>query len=363
MKATFKREPLLAAFQIVSTAVPAKSSKPILCNIRLEIGENQALLYGTDTEVGIQATIKDVDSCEPGTVLLDCDKLGSILKSVPDETISFSSTEKGILIRGGKSKFNMPTANPLEFPSFPVIASDKYHAVPSTAFKTMLQRVQFCCDGGGRQATDGVLLECNDGELIVVGASSSHGAMMSVKAESANHLVPKSVIPRKSLPMAIKASQGETTYITCTDNNVFLRSEGCVAFIRLMEGEFPNWRKGVNYQMPKGTVSLELKTDELSLAVNQACIIGTDDNGLLFTLQDNKLLIEGTGNGEASAEVSVTYEGPMASVCLKKTNTQHLLRSVSGNPNVTFQLFGREYPAKMNTADGFNYVASPMRTK
>lgn len=110
------RASLQTAFQIVSGVVPTRTPKEILKNVKLEVGNNQATLIGTDQEVGIRYQIPGVETNSSGETLLPTSRVISILRELTDEHVDFSITEDRVEIRSGHSKFQLSAEDPAEFP-------------------------------------------------------------------------------------------------------------------------------------------------------------------------------------------------------------------------------------------------------
>ena len=70
MKITFEREKFHAAFQTAAAVAPARSPKPILQNVKLEVAADGATLMATDLEVGIRISVPGVMVETPGNAVL-----------------------------------------------------------------------------------------------------------------------------------------------------------------------------------------------------------------------------------------------------------------------------------------------------
>jgi DNA polymerase-3 subunit beta len=80
MKITCNREKMLHAFQTVAAIAPARSPKPILQNVKLEVTKDKATLMATDLEVGIRYEVTGVETDTPGAAVLPVGRFGSILR-------------------------------------------------------------------------------------------------------------------------------------------------------------------------------------------------------------------------------------------------------------------------------------------
>ena len=112
MKITCEREKFAAAFQTVAAIAPARSPKPILQNVKLEVAKDKATLMATDLEVGIRYEVAGVEVDTPGAAVLPVARFGSILRESSDATFRIEAGSDGTTIRGERSQFKLPVGKP-----------------------------------------------------------------------------------------------------------------------------------------------------------------------------------------------------------------------------------------------------------
>ena len=169
MKITCERDKLLHAFQTTASVVPSRSPKPILQNVKLEVTADGATLMGTDLEVGIRMELSGISVDAPGTVVLPVSRVGSILRESSDERLRLESDGRKTTIRGERSKFNLPSENPDEFPPVTIFAEERYHEMPARFFREIVRRTAFATDNeSSRYALGGVLIELTENQITAV---------------------------------------------------------------------------------------------------------------------------------------------------------------------------------------------------
>ena len=119
MKLTVSRSELAGAFQIVGGAVPSRTPKDILKNVKLVVDNGTATLMGTDQEVGIRYQLPEVQTDSVGEVLLPPQRVVAILREVQDDMIHLEVTEETLWIRSGQSEFRLSVEDPAEFANVP----------------------------------------------------------------------------------------------------------------------------------------------------------------------------------------------------------------------------------------------------
>ncbi|HBE68968.1 MAG TPA: DNA polymerase III subunit beta, partial [Planctomycetaceae bacterium] len=185
MKIVCNREKLAGAFQLAGSVALAKSPKEILQNVKLEAEDGKITLMATDMESGIRIEVGEVDVQTAGKVLLHVSRVGMILRESSDDELTIESDENSTVIRGQYSEFNLPSANPDEFPTIASFEEDSYHELPARMFKEMVKRTSFATDQeSSRFALGGVLLELNGSDVLAVGTDGRRLARMAGEGKS-----------------------------------------------------------------------------------------------------------------------------------------------------------------------------------
>src|SRR3974390_420552 len=165
MKITCEREKLLHAFQTAASVAPARSPKPILQNLKLDVHDDK----GIDLEVGIRIDVEGICVEAPGSVVLPISRFLSILRESSDEKLAVESDGRKILVRGPGSEFQLPSENPDEFPAVGLFDEARYHELPARFFREVVRRTVFATDNeSSRYALGGVLLELAPDHIMAV---------------------------------------------------------------------------------------------------------------------------------------------------------------------------------------------------
>ena len=127
MKISCDRDQLSNAFQLAGSVAQMRSPKEILQNVKIEAAEDRVTLMATDMETGIRIDVEGVDVQTPGKALLHVGRVGMILRESSDEQLQFESDGSATKVTGQHSEFNLPSANPDEFPTVVGFEEEKYH--------------------------------------------------------------------------------------------------------------------------------------------------------------------------------------------------------------------------------------------
>ena len=248
MKATCERDKLLHAFQMAASVAPARSPKPILQNVKLEVAKDGAILMGTDLEVGVRVEVPGFAIAAPGSVVLPRDRFGKILAESSDEKLDLECDGRMVLIRGQRSEFQLPSENPDEFPSVLAFEEKKYHEMPARFLHEVIRRTVYATDNeSSRYALGGVLVELSANGLTAVATDGRRLARQEGPAKSVGGHVSgdnMTIIPTKTMQLLERAlaDNDENLQLAARENDVLVKSGGATIYSRLVEGRFPKWR-------------------------------------------------------------------------------------------------------------------------
>lgn len=369
MKITCDREKLLAAFQAVAAVAPARSPKPILQNVKLEVTDSgEATLYATDLEVSIRRGVEGVEAEQPGAVLLPVTRFGAILRESSDTTFRVETDGQKTLVRGERSRFNLPSESPAEFPAPAAFDAEAYYQAPTRLLKEMIRRTIFATDNeSSRYALGGVKFElAEDGKLIAVGTDGRRLAKMEGPLEKVGDAAPigdATIVPMRSLQLIDRTLVDEEapTKFAVRANDATFATPTATLSTRLLEGRYPKWRDVVPTRSDSAKV--ELTVGPFFTAVRQAAIVTSDESrGVDFTFGDGSLVLDGAGPevGESHIELPIGYAGDKIEITLDPRFLIDFLKTLDAEQSFTMDLVDSDSAAVALTDDGYTYVLMPL---
>jgi DNA polymerase-3 subunit beta len=367
MKVICNREALLAAFQTASAVVPARSPKPILQNMKLEVSDKGAILLATDLEIGIRIQVSGIQSQVPGSAILPLGRFGSILRESSDETLRLESDGEATVVHGERSEFKLPAENPQEFPAVAEFNESSFHELSARVLRELIKRTIFATDNeSSRYALGGVLLEMGPDKITGVGTDGRRLAKMEVPAHSVGgHQSGDSmtIVPSKAMQLLERAlTDGDAEIqLAARANEVLVRSPRATIYSRLVEGRFPKWRDV--FPQRTGAVKIELTVGPLYSAVRQAAIVTSEESrGVDFNFQAGSLVLSGRAaeRGQSRIELPIAYDGAAISITLDPRFMSDFLRVLDPEKVITLELKDAESAAVCSTDDGYGYVIMPL---
>ena len=247
MKFTIQREPLLQALQQAQSVVEKKNTVQILGNVLCSVSDTDLALAATDLEVGVKVVLP-VQNAQPGKVTLSAKQFLDIVKELPNRELVISKKENNwVEILCGKSKFNLVSLAADEFPALPAFEEKKYFDARVDSLAEMIDRTEFAVSlDATRYHLNGVYFEGLENNIMRMTATDGH-RLSYVDAEiflSSPELKRGIIIPRKGLNefRRMLDQGGSTVGLAFERGYLFAKMGTTYLFIRLIEGEYPDYR-------------------------------------------------------------------------------------------------------------------------
>jgi DNA polymerase-3 subunit beta len=373
MKFTIAKSELQRGLARIQSIVEKRNTMPILANVHLEarMGEKDGVLElaATDLEVGIRS-VHPADVKKPGRVTASAKKLYEILRELPDEPVQIESTPNSyVSLRCARASFDLAGNAAEEYPALPTLSTVKTVSVPGVVLGQMIERTMYAASADEtRYNLNGVFVEyLTDGDKIRMVATDGHRLAyvdrpLGVPLESLGRGV---IIPRKGLAefkRLVDEEDADEIELGFEGNSALVRKRGVTLSMRLIEGEFPNYRQVI----PKpGQHQLVMPTEPLVQALRRVIVIAAERSRAV-KLELSTGLMRLTSNnpdlGEAREELDVDYAGEDLAIAF---NARYLLDALSflGAKEVRLGFQDAVSPAQVAPADDADSLAvvMPMR--
>lgn len=371
MKVLCEREKFLRAFQTVASVAPARNSKRILRNVKLEAGEHVVMLTGSDLEVGIRMEVPGCVIESPGAALLPIDDSSAILAAGSDERVGLESDGKKVTVQGQHYEFHLPSENPDEFPDVEAFDAQQYHEVSVRFFRELVRRTVFATDNeSSRYALGGVLLEMTANGITGVAADGrrlarQEGPAKSVGGHESGETM--TIVPTRAMQLLERAlaENEENIQLTVSANDVRFKSGRATVYSRLVEGRYPQWRDV--FPRREGAVKIEMTVGPFYAAVRQAAIVTSEDRpSVRFTFADGKLVLAARGGGavrKSHVELPIAYDGAEIPIAWDPRYVADFLKVLEPEQTFVMELRDAKSAAVFSTDDGYSYVIMPRSEK
>jgi DNA polymerase-3 subunit beta len=380
MKLVCSQSELSSSLQLVSRAVAARPTHPVLANVLLtaDAGTGRLSLTGFDLNLGIQTTLPaSVQSS--GAITLPARLLGEIVSRLPADspiTLEAADTAEQVELTSLSGSYQMRGMPAEDFPDLPLVQSGQpirleaealvkglratLFASSSDEAKQLLTGVHLHLDADGLEcaATDGhrlaVLRLAHGGPL---GADDAAGEpfAVTVPARSLRELERLLTGRQSEEPLALFCDRGQVVFLWADQ----------VLTSRSLDGTYPNYR-----QLIPDSFSRTIRVDRRSLiaALERVAVLADQHNNVvkLSTDRAGELLIQADAQDVGSGSESVAAEigGEPIQIAF---NVRYLLDGLKamGADQVVLHCNAPTTPAVLRAADeaAFTYLVMPVQIR
>lgn len=311
MRFTISREKLQEGLAAVASAVPAKTTLPVLANLLVQTSEKGLRISGTDLDIAVSTEVTaDVESA--GAITIPARKLSEIARELPPAPVKISSAgDQRITLECGRSKFKLLGLPKSEFPSFPAVNFDKALRIQSGELQKLISHTAFAASTEeSRPILNGVLWELRAEHMRMVATNGHRLAKMDVAAKTAGSKNTDLIIPPKALEQIRRLFPAEEELeVAQGENHVGFRSPFTAVYTRLIEGPYPSYDQVIPRDNDKNAV---LDKVAFAGALKRMSVVASDQTHrirLAFNSGMLRFSVSTPDLGEAQDELPVRYTG------------------------------------------------------
>ena len=312
MKLVCKKSNLLNGVQIVSKAVPSKTTMKILECILIDASKGSIVLTANDMELGIETRIEG-DIIEKGVIAIDAKILLEIVRKLPDNEITIESDDNyNVLITCEKSKFNISGKSGEDFSYLPNIEKESNIIVSQFTLKEVIRQTIFSiADNDNNKLMTGELFEINENVLKVVSLDGHRISIRKIDLKNSYGSI-KVVVPGKTLNEITKILPGDADKDVCiyfTDKHVVFEFDETVVVSRLIEGEYfkIDQMLSTDYE-----TKFKINKKEFFNCIDRATLLVKegDKKPIILTINDESLLLKIQSSlGKMNEDIDITKQG------------------------------------------------------
>ncbi len=363
MKIICSKASLFNGVQIVSKAVPSKTTMTILQCILVNASENQIKLTANDTELGIE-TIIDGEIVEKGIIALDAKIFLEIVRRLPDSDITIETDSNFMTtITCENAKFNIIGKSGEDFSYLPNI--EKQNSIMMTQFtlKEIIRQTLFCtADNDNNLMMTGELFDVSDDKLKVIALDGHRIAIRNVTMKN-SYPNNKVVVPGKTLNEMIKILPGDTDKdvdIYFTSNHIVFNFDETTVVSRLIEGDYFNIDQMLSSDYE---TKVQINKQSLLSCIDRATLLVKegDKKPIIMNITDNNLeLMINSTIGSMDENISIEKNGKDLMIGFNPKFMIDALRVID-DEIITIYLVNSKAPCYIKDNDGnYNYMVLPV---
>ena len=226
---------------LVSKAVPSKTTMSILECILLDVRNGEIKLAANDMELGIETRIEG-KVVERGMIAIDAKIFLEIVRKLPDNDIMIETDANlKTTITCEKAKFNIIGKSGEDFSYLPLIERNDSIVLSQFTLKEIIRQTIFSiADNDNNKLMTGELFEIDGDTLKVVSLDGHRISIRKINLKD-NYEPKKLVVPGKTLSEISKILSGDVdkeVHIFFTDNHILFEFDNTIVLSRLIEGEY-----------------------------------------------------------------------------------------------------------------------------
>lgn len=241
MKIICSKLNLVKGVNIVSKAVPSKTTMPILECILIDATTDIIKFTANDMELGIQTEVEG-EIIDRGMIAIDAKIFSEIVRKLPENDVTITTDDNlQTTIVCEKAVFDISGKPGEEFSYLPAIEKEDSITISQFTLKEVIRQTIFSIsDTESNKLMTGELFEIDNSMLRVV---SLDGHRISIRRIAFKDEVnnKKLIVPGKTLIEISKILSGEAesmVNISYTNNHIVFEFDQTIVVSRLIEGEY-----------------------------------------------------------------------------------------------------------------------------
>ncbi|MGB5155954.1 MAG: DNA polymerase III subunit beta [Desulfobacterales bacterium] len=356
----------------LQTIAGRKTNLAITTAVLIRATDSGINISSTDMETGFTG-FYSAEVEREGAIAINAKMLFEIIKDFPNEEIYINEIDNLWIeiLNQNNVEYKMAGMNPDDFPGIPDVENITYFDIKASVFKDMIEKTIFITGitEEKRPHINGVYLEkiLEDGinKLRLVSTDGSRLAKVDCEYENALELSeePGIIISKKGLSDLNKfLDTNKNIKIGYNNSNFVLKKENETVIIRLLEGNFPEYKYIID---KKEAFSITIERQKLLMMLKRMSIFTSDNfKGVIFNFDKEKLLVSSTNPdlGESKEEMIINYDFDPLEIAF---NVRYFIDTLNviEDDNVIIMLINEKSPCLVEAENNKNFlsVIMPMR--
>ncbi len=315
------KEDFLPALNALQGITGKKGTMAVLANVLIQSQDNFIEIVATDLEVGIKKSVA-AEILSPGAITLPSKILYEIARESGADIIKIEEKDKNwAKIKAGTSVYNLAGTSSEEYPDFPEYSEETLISLPCEFAKELIEKTIFSVaqERESNYTLTGILLEKekNEAGKVFLRMVSSDGHRLSIMEKELDKdsediaIEKNTLIPRKGVSEIKKICEGQKNFSIGSDKKqLIVKTQNSLMIVRLMNGEFPDYRSIVNVIEKNNFIEIERISFLESL---KRTSLFTEDtfNAIQLSVNEKRLVLSSQNMdfGNAKDEMEISYTG------------------------------------------------------
>lgn len=366
MRLSCLQENLSRGLGFVASAVPTRTTYPVMQNVLISTDNARLKLSATNQEIAISTWIgAQID--EEGTVTVPARLLTEFTNSLPAERVDLRYTEQpvGMSVQCARFSAQINGAPASDFPPIPTVDSGVAGRIDTKVLTDAIRHVGIAAaTEDSRPVLTGIKVEIKDDEFTFAAADGFrlgvyNGKLIEPLSEPVEFIIPAKALIEVSRLAGSQPDPVEFT-VTAEKNQALFRLNNIEIVANLLQGTFPNYSQLVPTEYENRTV---VHLEEFIRATRAASIFAKDGSGIVRLMIDTsdeergKMLVLSRSEevGENKGDIDATIEGGEAKIAFSSRYLTEVLNVLETN-QVALETTSPSSPGVIKPVGSDNYV-------
>ncbi len=380
MKIIFDKEAFIEKLIPCMSCVVNKNTLNSIEGIMIEtMDEKTVRLSSFDLNKGVRVLCDTLEIIEPGSCIINGQKLFQIVRLMPEDEITIDVNEENynVTIYSGKSSFSLFSLRGSEFPVLPELSGEIGFELTCDVFRRVIGRViNSVAEHDSRPMLCGAFFNIKGNEMEIVSCDSYTLSKCNIICDDIKYVGSERrffsfILPGHALNELIKIIPDNESKIGIylTRKHAVIKFEGIIFFTRLIDSEYIDYDRII----PKDqSIFINIDRNELLKSLERAMLVaeekiqGSGRSYVKLGIRDGYLSITSTSvNGKVYDEILCEKEGEDLEIgfnCKYLTNgircaNADMLKLSFKTPTQCVII----EPSDENDGDDFFYMVLPVR--
>jgi DNA polymerase-3 subunit beta len=311
-----------------------KDASQITSHVYIEAVNNVVTIKATDGEIGLTITSNNIIIEDEGTFTANGKKLLDIIRILKNNEIILEVIANNLNIKQDKSKFKLPTFNPQNYPSFPLIDNKPQITLDSINLIKGLKKISSAIDNNNPKfELNGALLDIKTNETKLVGTDTRRLSIASLLTQNENEF--SLIIPKKAI-LEIQKLFMDQINIYYDDTNLIIQNENYYFFTRLINGNYPDYARIIPSE---NKIKITLPKKEMLEAIK---MITTISQEIKVTFNEESILFNSLTADSIEAKTELQRHTGLNESFELNVNSRYLLDFIAQVEENEFQILLNE---------------------
>jgi DNA polymerase-3 subunit beta len=310
-----------------------KDASQITSHIYFEAQNDLCTVKATDGEIGLIINSDNIIIEEEGSFTANGKNLLEYIRMLQDE-ITLEVVENDLIIKQNRTKYKLPTFNPSNFPTFPVIEDKPQISLDSISLIQGFKKISSAIDNNNPKfELNGALLDIKESSTMLVGTDTRRLAISTMESENSFEF--SLIIPKKAILEIQKLFMNKID-IFYDDTNLIIQNNNYYFFSRLINGNYPDYQRIVPSE---NKISIKLPKKEMIESIKKVTPVSQE---IKLTFSANEIIFEALTADNKEAKDQLDLDTGLTTEFALNVNSRYLLDFIAQVEESEFELLLNE---------------------